>query len=102
MPNISRMRYQLRVVRPTTIAGVELPVGAILDLDTADASAVVVQRIAWNAGAVVGAMVEGDLEPVAITPAALSLALQPRTAALSPPPAVPRVLAFRPRKAIAP
>jgi hypothetical protein len=86
------MRFRLRVTRLTRLGERTLLPGDILDLDTADQTAVLAVSLDWNVGAVLGLMAAGDADPIDLSPDAARQALW---AAAPPPP--PRVLAFRRR-----
>lgn len=93
-PKIPRMRIRLVVVRRILHAGRWLEEGDVLDLDLSDSTCVLGARVPWNAGALLGMVSEGTLDPIEVTPSAVALALAPT----SRPPRPPRVLAFRRRR----
>ena len=84
----------LVVRRSGTLLGRDIQPGDVLCIDLESSAPIVLGvELPRNIGQVLGAMVEGSVEPVDITPDAARDLLAPRTSAARP----PRVLDLRPR-----
>ena len=88
------MRLRFTVTRDCAIGSVIVPANAVVDLDDESMDSVVAIRLPYNAGALLGLLVEGAISPIDVSPSQARDMLAP-----SPPPSDSRVLAFqRPRR----
>lgn len=83
------MRIRVCVTRRLLFAGRWLEPGDLISLDTQDTTAIVAVELPYNPGALAGLLADGAVDPIAMTPSAAVLALQPASPGRS------RVLPFR-------